>query len=343
MKKLIYYAGLMVVIIILLPMFIVKGCGRPVEKKPPASEKTDGTVKIKVYHPASATVEEMDLEEYIKGVVAAEMPADFHIEALKAQAVAARTFAYGRLSGVYKPKEEVHEGADICTDSSHCQAWVSKEDALKKWSPFFASKNWNKISKAVNDTKGMIVVYKGAVANTLFHASSGGRTENAEEVWAGVSVPYLKSVESSGEENSKGYITSFLIKKQDFVEKFKKAYPDAVFGDNILDGIRIVDYTTGGRVNTIEVGDVALKGTEFRTLFGLRSARFVVSSADGKKDDMLKITTTGFGHGVGMSQWGADSLAKKGGTFTEILKHYYTGVDIVSISEFGTSGDTTQK
>ena len=333
MKKLIYYAGLMMIIIIILPMFIVKGCGRPVEK-PPVEDKSDSALKIRLYNSTLKSIEEVDLEEYIKCVVAAEMPADFHIEVLKAQAVAARTFAYGRLAGVYRSKQGVHDEADICTDSSHCQAWVSKENALKKWNPFYASRNWNKISKAVNDTKGMIVVYDGSIANTLFHASSGGRTENAEEVWAGVSVPYLKSVESSGEERSKGYITSFLIKESDFINKIKNKYPEAEFGKNILESIKILDFTTGGRVKTLEAGNIILKGTEFRTLFELRSARFEITKADDKKSDTIKITTTGFGHGAGMSQWGADSLAKKGGAWTEILKHYYTGVDIISINDY---------
>jgi len=333
MKKLIYYAGLMAVIIVLLPMFIVRGCGRPEEAKEPVKEKvTDSVVKIKLYNADTETIEEVELEEYIKCVVAAEMPADFHIEALKAQAVAARTFAFGRMAGVYRSKQGVHDDAPVCTLSSHCQAWVSKENALKKWSPLFATRNWNKISKAVEETKGLIVVYNGTIANTLFHASSGGRTENAEEVWPGVSVPYLRSVVSEGEERSKDYITSIEISKSDFIEKFKQKYPGATFKKNLLDSIKIIDYTTGGRVNTLEIGNIILRGTEFRTLFGLRSARFEISKADD--DNMLKITTTGFGHGVGMSQWGADSLAKKGGTFTEILQHYYTGVNIISINEF---------
>lgn len=334
MKKLAYYAGMMILVIILLPMFIVKSCGPSVEKKP-SGEVTDSTsYKISVYNKSLNKSEEMNLEEYIKGVVAAEMPADFAPEALKAQAVAARTFAYGRLTGVYKSKQGVHDGVDICTDSTHCQAWTSKESAMKKWSVLFASRNWGRIEKAVNATKGMIVVYKGTIANTLFHASSSGRTENSEEVWSGISVPYLRSVTSSGEEGSKGYITSILIKPSELAEKLSKAYPDAKFDEESLKSIKIVDYTAGGRVKTLKIGDITLKGTEFRTLLGLRSTDFKVEKTDDDTDGALKITTTGYGHGVGMSQWGADSLAKKGGTCIEILKHYYTGVDIISIKEY---------
>ncbi len=333
MKKLVYYAGMMIAVVILLPLFIVKGCGHSAEKKPSTNVTGSKERTILVYDSTKHKTVKMNLEEYIKGVVAAEMPADFDMEALKAQAVAARTFAYGRLTGVYKSKQGVHDDADICTDSTHCQAWCSRESAMKKWSVFFAARNWSRIEKAVQDTSGMIVVYRGNIANTLFHASSPGKTENSEDVWAGTVVPYLRSVDSGGEERSKGYITSVLIKKARLLEKLAQAYPDAKIKEDVLDKIKILDYTTGGRVKTLKVGNLTLKGTEFRTLFNLRSSDFTVEKADGQT---LKITTTGYGHGVGMSQWGADSLAKKGGTYMEILKHYYTGVDIVSIEEYET-------
>lgn len=331
MKKLMYYSGMMIVVIILLPLLIVKGCGHGVEKKPPGEVTYIHEYTIKVYNPALNKTEEMNLEEYMKGVVAAEMNADFDIEALKAQAVAARTFAYGRVSGVYKSKLGVHDEADICTDSAHCQAWISKENAMKKWNRFFAAKNWSKIEKAVNETDGMIAVYQGKIANTLFHASSSGKTENAEEVWSGVSVPYLKSVTSPGEERAKGYVTEVLIKASEFIHKLQKSYPDKELRESSIDSIKILEYTTGDRVKTVKVGDITLKGTEFRTMLGLRSANFTVEVT---AEDMLKITTIGYGHGVGMSQWGADSLAKRGGTYIEILKHYYTGIDVISIDMY---------
>lgn len=335
MKKLLYYAGIMIAIVILLPLLIVKSCGHPTEKKPPEEILKSSELKISVYDANLNRSTVMNLEDYIKGVVAAEMPADFDIEALKAQAVAARTFAYGRLTGVYQSKAGVHDGVNICTDSTHCQAWISKENAMKKWNIFFAARNWGKIEKAVNSTKGLIVVYKGNIANTLFHASSPGRTENSEDVWSGVAVPYLRSVESTGEEDSKGYVTSISLSRADFLEKLSTAYPDDKFSKDIFKKIHIVDHTEGGRVKTLKIGDITLKGTEFRTLFKLRSSAFTLKE---NKNGSLTITTTGYGHGVGMSQWGADSLAKKGGTYMEILKHYYSGVDIISISEYSNTG-----
>lgn len=333
MKKLIYFAVVMITIVVMLPLTIVKGCGPSYAPKPHEKEIAVPELeqkKITVYNPSLERIDEMVLDEYIKGVLAAEMPADFSLEALKAQAVAARTFAYGRMTGVYKAKQDTHEGADICTNSAHCQAWMSKEAAKKKWSALFAARNWAKIERAVKETSEMIVVYQGSIANTLFHASSCGKTENAEEVWSGVSVPYLRSVESDGEEASRGYITTISLEIEQMIEKLSETFPENSFSEDMLEGIKIMDYTTGGRVKTILVGDVAMKGTQFRTLFGLRSSCFTLRLEDEK----LEITTTGHGHGVGMSQWGADSLAKKGGTYIEILKHYYTGVDIVSIQHY---------
>ncbi len=330
MKKLIYYASIMAAIVILLPMIIVRSCGSAPEQKPPAIQKPDKTHEITVYNKASGNSEAIDLEEYIKCVVAAEMPAEFDPEALKAQAVAARTFAYGRMSGTYSSKQGVHDGIDICTDPSHCQAWISKENARKKWGILFASRNWAKVEKAVNDTKGLIIVHNGKVANALFHASSPGRTENAEDVWAGKSVPYLRSVESSGDEASRGYTATVSISCDKLAEKLQGVYPDAEPDKDLLESIEILDHTAGGRVKSIKVGNIIMKGTEFRTLLGLRSACFNIRLAGST---VIEIITTGHGHGVGMSQWGANSLAKTGGTFKEILQHYYTGVDIISISD----------
>lgn len=337
MKKILYYTALMVLIVILLPAIIVRGCGPAPPQKPPAPEIPEKVYEITVYNKDTKLTEVMDLEEYIKGVVAAEMPADFDLEALKAQAVAARTFAYGRMSGAYRSKQGVHDGIDICTDSTHCQAWMSAESAKKRWGILFASRNWSKIERAVNETKGLIIVYQGDVINALFHASSAGRTENAEDVWEGKSVPYLRSVASS-DGSSKGYITTVTISEDELTEKLQEAYPEEELPESLADDIEVIDITEGGRVKTLRVGNIIMKGTEFRSLLGLRSACFSISSGD---EGQISITTTGHGHGVGMSQWGANALAKTGGTFSEILRHYYTGVDIVSISDHEASAQRT--
>lgn len=332
MKKLIYYAGIMLIAVVILPMLVVKGCGPSPEKPPamPEQQKTEG-IPIVVYDTGNDTEMEMDLEEYLKGVVAAEMPAEFAIEALKAQAVAARSFAYGRITGTYKSKEGVHDPKGLCIDPSHCQAWKSKADAMKGWGVLFAARNWAKIERAVDETRGIIAVYDGKIANTLFHSNSGGRTENSEEVWDGVSVPYLRSVDSGDDKSTKDYKAVVTVKLDELGKKLAAAYPGTKPVKNIAASMKIVDYTTGGRVKTLEIGNISMKGTEFRSLLGLRSAKFTFERSGA---DALKITTYGYGHGVGMSQWGANALAKKGGTFDEILKYYYTGIGLETIDKF---------
>lgn len=334
MKKIIYYALFMITIVVVLPLLIVKGCSAPYEqqKEPPTAEIPKESLKITVYDSTTKKSQTMELEEYIKGVVAAEMPADFELEALKAQAVAARTFTYGRVTGTYASKQGTHDGIDICTDPAHCQAWKSRESAIKQWGILFGNRNWNKIQKAVQETKGVIAVYDGKIANTLFHSNGGGKTEDSEFVWDGVKVPYLRSVESTGDEEAKDFKVSVLIKNSDFIDKFKNEYPDIkLIADKLYNSIKITGYTTGGRVATLDVGSVQLKGTDFRTILGLRSANFKIEKADAKT---LKITTVGYGHGVGMSQWGANYLAKRGGTYDEILKYYYTGISIETIDRY---------
>lgn len=342
MKKLLGYFLLMIMIIVILPLIIVRGCStvitdivpeddkREEQKQEQKKEQTQaGKIKLKVYIKDKGKVEEMLLEEYIKGVVAAEMPVDFEPEALKAQAVAARTYAYGRMKKIYTPSDDIHAGAHICTDSGHCQAWIKKEDALNKWESSKASDNWKKIEKAVLDTEGQILLYENSVVNPVFHSNSGGMTENSEDVWEGTVVPYLKSVVSEGEEASAGYEVETEFTKEDIVQKLKAQYPDIKVGkEDLFDEMEVLERTDAGRVKSIKIGDKTLKGTEFRSLLGLRSTNFIIEDVD---DSKLKITTKGYGHGVGMSQWGANHRAKQGDDYEEILKYYYQGVYIDSI------------
>ncbi|NLD46495.1 MAG: stage II sporulation protein D [Clostridiaceae bacterium] len=324
MKKILFYVLLMILAIVVLPFTIVRGCSSVIDDIVPPEK--DEVLKIKVYFHTENTVSEMPLEEYLKGVVAAEMPAEFELEALKAQAVAARTYAYGRMKKIYTPKDDIHNGADICSNSAHCQAWASKEEMMKKWGFFKRLEYWNKIERAVEETENIIVVYEGKVINPLFHANSGGKTENCEEVWPGVEVPYLRSVKSDGEEASSGYKVVTAYNENELIETIKKGYPDIKLNeDNIFEDIKIIDYTEGGRVSNLGLGNITVKGTDFRNLLGLRSANFKLDKAEGGK---IEITTIGHGHGVGMSQWGANHLAKNGGNFEEIIKYYYKGVSL---------------
>lgn len=331
MKKLIYYAGMMLVTVIILPLLIVRGCSPASEQTPPGRQAEED-VRIRVFMASEGKVVWMNLEDYVAEVVAAEMPAEFEPEALKAQAVAARTFAYGRMTGTYTASAGVHDGIHICTDSKHCQAWISKDKALKKWGIFFGGRNWRRIAKAVSETRGLVLTYNQRVANALFHSNSGGKTENCEEVWEGRSEPYLRSVTSMGEDACKDYKVTVSLPLAASLEKIREKYPDLnLKADRMVRSIRILDHTTGGRVNTLKIGNITMKGTDFRSILGLRSANFTIE--EGEQGE-LRITTLGYGHGVGMSQWGANYLAKRGGTFEEILRYYYTGIGITSIKDF---------
>ena len=274
---------------------------------------------INLLHTKTSEIEEIKLDEYLYGVVSAEMPVSFEKEALKAQAVVARTYTIYKIVN----NNNKHGEADICDDSTCCQAWISKEDRLAKWKDEEKEQNWNKIVEAVNCTQGKIILYEGKPINAFFHSNSGGKTEPPINVWGGSGYPYLQSVETAGEDAYSQYSSELTITKQEFEEKMKANYED--FTINYEDNpIEIKEYTEGNRVKTIKIGNKELSGVEVRTILGLRSANFQVS-IDG---DNISFKVVGYGHGVGMSQTGADSMAKEGKNYEEIIKHFYTGVEI---------------
>jgi len=311
-KRSIFYAVTLLLLVLIL-IFTSKNCS--MQNQNP-SKFLNG--EIKVYNSSKKKIMYMYLEEYVKGVVAAEMPADYQLEALKAQAIAARTYAYGRAKRIYLPSGEVHLDCDICTDPSHCQAWISFEEFKG---------NRNKIEQAVNETKGQLITYNGEVINPLFHSNSGGRTENVEDVWGGGGVPYLKSVFSIGEDGIPEYKSNVIITFKNFVGIIKKNYPSVKISEKTLaKNIGITEMTDGGRVKKIRVGNVVINGTDFRKMFSLRSTNFTIKQ---NSKDSFCIETLGYGHGVGMSQCGANYLAELGESYADILKYYYTGVEIV--------------
>lgn len=275
---------------------------------------------IKLLHHESGEVEELPIDEYLLGVVSAEMPASFEEEALKAQAVVARTYTVYTI----EHGNSKHEGADICDDYKCCQAWISKDDRLNKWEEESRQNNWAKIEEAVNSTIGKIVTYNGEAIDAFFHSNSGGKTEEVANVWGGANLPYLQSVETSGEDEYTQYLSEVEFTKTEFEEKIKSSYSDFKIDYNQQDCIKTLETTQGERVKTIKIGNLELSGVEVRTLLGLRSANFVVEI----NNDKIKFTVKGYGHGVGMSQTGADALAKQGKNYEEIIKHYYSGVEI---------------
>ncbi len=277
---------------------------------------------IKLLHTDTNAVEEVALDTYLCHVVSAEMPVDFEKEALKAQAIVARTYT------IYKINHKKHDNADICDDSNCCQAWISKEDRLARWDGDKEEK-WKKIEDCVNETKGKIITYNNEPINAFFHSNSGGKTELPVDVWGGGSnMPYLQVVETAGEDGYTQYNSEVELSNEEIVEKLKEKYADIQIDFNNEEDIKILEYTSSGRVKTIKFGNHEISGTEARTIFGLRSTNFEIEKIDGK----IKFTVTGYGHGVGMSQTGADSMAKSGSSAEDIINHFYVGIEIKDVN-----------
>ena len=272
-------------------------------------------------HKKTGEVEEVALDEYLCNVVSAEMPAEYEMEALKAQAVVARTYT------IYKVKNPKHENSDICDDSTCCQAWISKEDRMAKWEEDKRESNWKKIQEAVNETQGKIITYDNEPINAFFHSNSGGTTEVPANVWGGTDYPYLQVVQTAGEEGYNQYASEVELTNEELINKLKEKYSDIQIDFNNEDDIKILEYTDSSRVKTIKFGNHQIAGVEARSILGLKSTNFEIIKEEGK----IKFSVKGYGHGVGMSQTGADAMAKEGKNYEEIIKHFYVGVIIENI------------
>lgn len=278
---------------------------------------------ITLLHKKTGNTEQVNIDDYLCNVVSAEMPADFEIEALKAQAIVARTYT------IYKILNKKHENADICDDSTCCQAWISKEDRLARWEESKRENNWQKINDCVNSTKGKIITYNNQPINAFFHSNSGGVTEIPVNVWGGTGYPYLQSVETSGEDAYNQYASEVVFTQEELINKLKQKYSDISIDFSNENEIKILEYTESTRVKTVKFGNHEISGVEARTLLGLKSTNFEIT----KDGDNIKFSVKGYGHGVGMSQTGADSMAKQGSTAEDIIKHFYAGVEIKFVNE----------
>ena len=256
---------------------------------------------------------EMELEDYVFHALAAEMFAEYDPEALKAQACAIRTFA------VYKMNHggcAVH-AADICTDYHNCLAFLRDEEFAECWGQDEAAYA-KKLKQAVADTAGELIYYDGEPIFAVFHSNAGGSTEDIVHVF-GENMPYLKSVESYEPEDSFKYTQEAEFTNAEFDRIMQEAYPQYLPRE-----IEIISRYDSGRVDRVKIGGIELKGTEVRALFSLNSAHFDIT----QKDQSVLFHVVGYGHGVGMSQAGAQELALRGYDYVDILKHYYTGVSI---------------
>ena len=279
--------------------------------------------EVEVYISKENKVEKVPLEEYVLSVVSSEMPATFHEEALKAQSILARTFVINKLiTGCNNIKE-----GNIC-DTTHCQAYLNINERKKAWGKE-GDEYLKKLKKVVKETEGKVLSYNDQLVKyPQYFSTSSGNTEDAVAVFS-EDVPYLKSVESPGEEISPKYESEISMSISDFKGKIKKSIPNSNLGNNINEEVKILSRNKGGTVDDIKIGDVTIKGKEFRKIFGLNSANFTLEVLD----DNIKIKCLGYGHGVGMSQWGANVMAKEGSKYDEILEHYFKGSKIEESNE----------
>ncbi len=257
----------------------------------------------------------MDLDAYLAGVVLGEMPARFEMDALRAQAVAARTYTLKKcLDG------KRHGANTICTDHTCCQAYTDLEEYLQAGGSQSAI---DRVKQAVTDTSGQVLVYDGALIMATYFSCAGDQTEDAVAVW-GQDYPYLQSVPSPGEEEA----TYYTDTKTFTAEQFQKALGIRLEG-TVDNWFGQVTYTTGGGVDTMTICGIPFRGTTLRTLLELRSTAFTVSVRGGK----ILFQTKGFGHRVGMSQYGANAMAKAGKDYRQILTYYYTGTEVVQYND----------
>ncbi len=262
----------------------------------------------------SAAIENNDeFEEYITGVVAAEMPALYELEALKAQAVAARTYAVRNMQNGNTLEEMVKNGG---------QAYNSIDEMKEKWRGNFDT-YYSRIKSAVEDTRGEIMVYNGEPILAAFHAISSGKTETAENVWE-TEEPYLKSVESPMDTTADGFTCQTVMTEEEVISKLQAKKPElSVAKGGFASQTQVIKRSKAGYIQEIQIGNVVFTGREVREILGLRSSDFTIT----QKGNEVIFTTRGYGHGAGMSQYGANCLAKEGKNYKEILEYYYTGIN----------------
>ena len=277
--------------------------------------------QIHLYRHATAEIITMPLEEYLVGVVAAEMPASFPLEALKAQAVAARTYTLRRIQ--LNPPHFTHPGANICDDTRYSQAWISKQQMKARWGPVDYQQYYYKIKRAVTATQAQVLTYNNELINAVYHASCGGITENSGQVWQ-IDKPYLQSrpCPYCADPRRVQSVSYSLEEISARLQTNLKALPAATGSNSQI--IKIKEKTCTGRPRVILIGNKIMPATVFREKMSLRSTRFTYQLAD----QQIIFTTTGHGHGVGMCQYGAKGLAKQQKNYWQILSHYYPGTQL---------------
>ncbi|ART78238.1 stage II sporulation protein D [Sutcliffiella horikoshii] len=331
LKPIIVLTSILFVMVLMVPTLLVmpfvdKESGQLAEELQPNQqiqnqvEPIDSPIDVAVYRHKQEMIEKIPLEDYIVGVVASEMPADFELEALKAQALAARTYILRQLMA--EEKLGTPEGADV-TDTEQHQVYKSPEELKAAWAAEDFNWKMEKIKQAVAETAGSVLTYNNAPIDASYFSTSNGYTENSEEYWPN-EIPYLRSVESPWDIDSEKYLSQVSLPVQDFQSKL-----GVTLGSDGSVG-KIISRTTGNRVEAVDINGKKLSGREVRDILKLRSSDFTWE----RKGDNIVITTKGFGHGVGMSQYGANGMALEGKNYTQIISHYYKDVQIASADQY---------
>ena len=296
---------------VLLPLISMKQTVLPTLPPTESNSGSQSSEKLRVLDVKTDKISEMPIRDYVIGVVSAEMAAEYEIEALKAQAVVAYTYA------MYKKEHRKGEEYDVTDTSAKDQAFLSVEEARERFGENYQKYN-DKISAAVDSVTGKKITYQGKVILACCHSISGGKTESAELLWGG-SYPYLQPVESAGDLLNPKYLSEVTITKEDFKSAFKEQKIE--FTDDTDEWIADINRSSSGYVLSLKLCGTELKGSSFRSALKLRSSNFDVEVTE----DSFKFSVRGYGHGAGMSQYGAQYMAQQGSTYEEILKWYYTG------------------
>lgn len=275
---------------------------------------------FQIKNASTGLIDTVEMEDFVLGAVCSEMPTSFHLEALKAQAVSARTWAvYQKLWQQEHPSEDL-DAADFQADPKNWKGYVTMEQARERFAEHF-EENWSLLTQAVEETRGQILCYEGQPIAAAYHAISAGKTEAAEYVW-GTQLPYLQAVDSRGDELAPGY---------EEIRTITDSYLKIIFSAVTFEGepagwLEILDRSPSNYVTEIQVGDLKMSGRDFRSALDLRSGCFTITHDEGG----FHITTRGYGHGAGLSQYGADFMARQGSTYDEILAHYYANTQLCS-------------
>lgn len=338
MKQIVYAIAAIVIILLAIPSMLVliypAPAERPVqqaveERGTPVSPTVQKQVKhidfsVRVFRVETGKINTVPLEEYVMGVVAGEMPAEFEVEALKAQALAARTYITLRLAK--KDFNDVPKGAHV-TDTVKHQVYMDDKQKRERWGSAYTWKE-ARIRQAIEQTAGQVLTYQNEPINATFFSTSNGYTENSEDYWEN-KIPYLRSVKVPWDNVSPRYEETVTMTVQQLEKKLKTKIAQPVAAGNST-WQKVLSRTAGQRVKEVKIGDKTFTGREVRTMLGLNSSHFTMNIENGK----VKISTLGYGHGVGMSQWGANGMAKEGKTAEEIVAYFYKGVQIESAEKW---------